>query len=150
MKELNGEKIIGRFYERIVVVYIINELLSRTSHVRDKVKVLLDLSNYATKKELIHSTAVVDTSDLAAKNDFMVLKTEVDKLNINKHVNVPTSLKNLNTKVDDLDGGKGKTVSVDLKKLSDLEDNEVVNNTKFNTLKTKVNNLEIKILMQLP
>ena len=127
MKELNGEKIIGRFYERIVVVYIINELLSRTSHVRDKVKVLLDLSNYATKKELIHSTAVVDTSDLAAKNDFMVLKTEVDKLNINKHVNVPTSLKNLNTKVDDLDDGKVKAVSVDLKKLSDIEDNEFRN-----------------------
>ena len=149
MKELNGEKIIGRFYERIVVAYIINELLSRTSHVRDKVKVVLGLSNYAAKKELIHGTAV-DTSDLAAKNDFIVLKTEVDKLNINKLVNVPTSLKNLNTKVDDLDDGKVKAVSVDLKKLSDIEDNEVVNNTKLNTLKTKVNNLEIKILMQLP
>ena len=149
MKELNGEKIIGRFYERIVVAYIINELLSRTSHVRDKVKVVLGLSNYAAKKELIHGTAV-DTSDLASKNDFIILKTEVDKLNINKLVNVPTSLKNLNTKVDDLDDGKVKAVSVDLKKLSDIEDNEVVNNTKLNTLKTKVNNLEIKILMQLP
>ena len=32
-----------------------------------------------------------------------------------------------------------------LKKLSDLVDNEVVKNTKFNTLKTKVNNLDEKI-----
>ena len=36
------------------------------SHNRDKVKVVLDLSNYATKKELDYVTGV-DTSDLAAK-----------------------------------------------------------------------------------
>ena len=32
-----------------------------------------------------------------------------------------------------------------MKKLSDIVDNEVVKNTKFNTLKTKVNSLEKKI-----
>ena len=57
-------------------------------------------------------------------------------------VNVPTGLNNLKTKVDDLDVGKLKTVPVDLKKISDVVDNEVVKNTKFNTLKTKVNNIE--------
>ena len=36
-------------------------------HIRDKVKVVLDLSNYATKKELDHATGV-DICDLAAKN----------------------------------------------------------------------------------
>ena len=36
------------------------------SHIRDKVKVVLDLSNYATKKELEHATGI-DTSDLTAK-----------------------------------------------------------------------------------
>ena len=36
------------------------------SHIRDKVKVLLDLSNYATKKELYHATGI-NTSALAAK-----------------------------------------------------------------------------------
>ena len=41
--------------------------------------------------------------------------------------------------------GKLKTVTVDFKKLSDVVDNEVVKNRKFNTLKTKVNNLEKKI-----
>ena len=64
-------------------------------------------------------------------------------------VNVPTSLNNLGTKVDDLDIGKLKTVSVDLKKLGDVVDKEVVKNTKFNALKTKVIKLEKKIPMQL-
>ena len=105
-------------------------------HIRDKVKVVLDLTNYATKKELEHATGI-NTSDLAAKKDFIALKDEVDKLDINKLTNIPTSLNNLKTKVDDLDVGKLKTVSVDLKKLSNVVDNEVLKNTNFNTLKTK-------------
>ena len=67
------------------------------------------------------------------------MKAEVDKLDINKVTNVQTSLNNLKTKVDDLD------VPVDLKKLSDVVDNDVVKNTKFNTLKAKLNSLEDKI-----
>ena len=73
------------------------------------------------------------------------LKCKVDKLDVNKLVNVPTSLNNLKTKVDDLGAIKWKTVPVDLRKLSDVVDNEVVKNTKFNTIKTKVNILEKKI-----
>ena len=73
------------------------------------------------------------------------MKAEVDKLDINKLTNVPTSLNNLKTKVDDLDPGQLKTAPIDLKELSDVVDNEVIKNTKFNTLKTKVNNLEKKI-----
>ena len=80
------------------------------------------MSNYATKKELGHATDV-DTFDLAAKKDFIALKAEVDKLHSN---NVPTSLNNLKTKVAGLDVGKLKTVLVELKKLSDAVDNEVV------------------------
>ena len=106
------------------------------NHIGDKVKVVLDLSNYATKKELDHATGV-DTSDLAAKKDFIALKVEVDKLDINKLTNAPTSLNNLKTEVDNLDVGKLKTVTVDLKTLRDAVDNEVVKNTKFNILKIK-------------
>ena len=73
------------------------------------------------------------------------MKAEVDKPYINKPVNVPTGLNNSNTKVNDLDVGKLKTVPVDLKKLSDVVDNEVFKNTKIITLKAKVNNLEKKI-----
>ena len=127
-------------WKRIAVEYITNELLSRTRHIRDKAKVVLDLSNNATKKELDHAKGV-DTSNLAAKKDFI----EVDILDINKLVNVPTSLNNFKIKIDDLDVGKLKTVPIDLKKLSDVVDNEVVKNTKFNTLKTKINNLKNKI-----
>ena len=36
------------------------------SHIKDKVKIILELSNYASKKELDHATGV-DTSDLTAK-----------------------------------------------------------------------------------
>ena len=72
------------------------------------------------------------------------MEAEVDKLDFNKLTNVPTNLNNLKTKVDDLDVGNLKTFPVDLKKLSDV-DNEVVKNTKFNTPKAKVNNLENKI-----
>ena len=61
-------------------------------------------------------------------------------------VNVPTSLNNFLKKVNDLDVGRSKTILVDLKKLSDVVDNEVVKNRKFNTLKLEVNNLENKFL----
>ena len=68
------------------------------SHIRDKVKLVLNLLNYPIKKELGHATGV-DTSNLAAKKGFIASKVELDKLDINKLVNVPTSLNNFNTKV---------------------------------------------------
>ena len=64
-------------------------------------------------------------------------------------MNVQVNLNNLKTKVDDLDVGKLKTVPKDLQKLSDVVDNNAVKNTKSNTLKTKVNRLEKKLLLQL-
>ena len=56
-------------------------------------------------------------------------------------MNVSTSLNNLKTKVDELDAGKLKTVPIDL---SDAVDNDVLKNTKLDTLKT-VYSLEKKI-----
>ena len=67
------------------------------SHIKNKIKVELDLSNYAMKKELDHATGF-DTFDLAAKKSFIALKDEVDKQDINRLVNVPTSLNNLKNK----------------------------------------------------
>ena len=57
------------------------------------------------------------------------MKAEVHKPDINKLVNVPTSLNNLKTKVADLD--------VDLKKLSDVVDNQVVKKHKIQHTKDK-------------
>ena len=72
------------------------------------------MSNSAIKKQLDHARGI-DAFDLAAKKDFIALKAKVDKLDINKLVNVPTSLNNLKTKVDYWDVGKLKTVPMDLK-----------------------------------
>ena len=63
------------------------------------------------------------------------MEADIDKLDINKLVNVPTNLNNLKTKVDALDVGKLKTVPVNLKKLSDVVNNQIVKNIKCNTLK---------------
>ena len=73
------------------------------------------------------------------------METEVDKLDINKLVNVPTRLNNLKIKVDDLDVDELKTLPVYFKKLSDILSKEVVKKTVCNKLNTKVNNLENKI-----
>ena len=97
------------------------------------------------KKELEDATCI-DTSNLASKRDFNDLKVEDDKLDINKLVNVLSGMDNLKTKVNDLlDIDKLKTVSVDLKKLSDAVSNKFAKNTKFNKLNTKVSDLEYKI-----
>ena len=65
------------------------------------------------------------------------MNAEVDKLRIAKLVNVPTSLNNFLKKVDDTDVDKLQIVPTDLEKKRNLVKNEVVKNTKFNTIKTK-------------
>ena len=54
-------------------------------------------------------------------------------------------MNNWKAKADDLVVFKLKTVPIDSKKLSDVVDNEVIKNTNFNKLKTKVEKLEEKI-----
>ena len=73
------------------------------------------------------------------------MKAEVDKLDITKLVNVPTTLNNLKTRVGELDVGELKITPVDLKKLSDVVGNEVVEKTVYNKLKAKLNKLDKKI-----
>ena len=51
------------------------------SHIRDKVKVVLDLSNYATEKELEHATGI-DTSDLTAKKILLLWKLKLTNLTL--------------------------------------------------------------------
>ena len=82
------------------------------NHVRDKVKVVLDLLSHSTKKKKKEYGIGIDISDLTAKKYFIALKAEVDKLNINKMTNLSTGLNKLKNKVDDLDVGELKMVSV--------------------------------------
>ena len=74
------------------------------SHIRVNIKVVLGLPNYATKNEL-KNVAGVDTSNLTAKSDFIALKAEVDKLDLNKlsdvvNKEVVTKIKYKNNKSD--------------------------------------------------
>ena len=67
------------------------------------IKVKVDLSNYATKTD-IKNISHIDTSSFALKTNLANLKTEVDKLEIDKLAPVP----------------------VDFSKLSDVIKNDVV------------------------
>ena len=58
--------------------------------------------------------------------DLTSLKFNVDKLDIDKLKNVPTSLSNLKSKVDKLDLYKLLTVPVNLSKLMDVAKNDVI------------------------
>ena len=60
--------------------------------------VKVDLSNYATKTD-IKNISHVDNSSFALKKKLTNLKTEVDKLDINKLVPVPTDLNKLSNVV---------------------------------------------------
>ena len=106
-------------------------------HVNDKV----DLSNYATKLVLKNATEI-NTSKLAAKSDLVSLKTEVDKLDIDKLKSLPTNLNNVKSKVDKLGIDKLASVPVDLSKLSNAVKDKVVKKIEYNA---KIKNIEDKI-----
>ena len=62
------------------------------------VNVKVDLSNYATKTDLKNITHI-DPSSFALKTNLASLKTEVDKLDIDKLAPVPTDLSKLSDAV---------------------------------------------------
>ena len=105
------------------------------------INVKVDLSNYATKTD-IKNISHIDTSSFALKSNLASLKTEVDKLDINKLKSLPNNLSNLKSKVDKLDIDKLVPVPVDLSKLSNVVKNEVVKKTEYNA---KIKNIEDKI-----
>ena len=81
------------------------------------INVKVYLSNYATKAD-IKNISYVDTSSFKLKTSLANLKTEFDKLDIDKLVPVP----------------------VDLSKLSDIVKNDVVKKDVYDKLVAKVNN----------
>ena len=68
-----------------------SEYFLKPKSLRVNVKVELYLSNYTTKADLKNVTDV-DTSKLAKKVDLASLKSEVDKLDMDKFEKVPTGL----------------------------------------------------------
>ena len=102
-----------------------------------RVKVELDLSNYATKTDLKNATGV-DMSKFAKKVDSANLKSNVDKVDIDKLKN----LSNLKSKVDKLNVDKLVHVLIDLSKPGDVVNNGVV---KKDVRNAKIKNIEDKI-----
>ena len=83
------------------------------------IKVELDLSSYATKTDLKNVTHIY-VSSFASKAILAGLKTEVDKIDVDKL----------------------KTVVVDLPNISNVVKNDVVKKTEYNKLVTKVDNID--------
>ena len=68
----------------------------------------------------------VDTSKSGKKVDFISLKSNLDKLDIDKLKNVPSGWSSLKSKIDKLDVEKLVPAHVDLSKLSDVVKDNVV------------------------
>ena len=105
------------------------------------INVKVDLPNYATKRDVKNITHI-DTSGFTLKTNSASLKTEIDKLDINKLKSLPNNFTNLKTKVDKLDINKLAPVPVDLSKVTNVVKNEVVKKVEYNA---KIKSIEDKI-----
>ena len=86
----------------------------------EDINVKVDLSNYTTKKTDLKNVSHFDVISFALKSNLASLKTEVDKIDVEKL----------------------KTFPVDLAKLSNVVKNDVVKTTEYNKLATKVDNID--------
>ena len=133
----------------------------------NNIKVELDLTNYATKNDLKNVTHV-DVSSFARKTNLAALKTEVDKIDIDKLKTAPADLAKLtnavendsvkktvyNTKVTSIEGQlAGITKNTidnlaDITKLKAIDTNIFVLKTKLasdvTTLENKIDNVDKK------
>ena len=96
----------------------------------------VDLSNYATKSYLKNVTNI-DTSSFALKTNLASLKTEVDKLDIDKLVPVPVDLSKFSDVVKD-DVVKNAVYDKLVRKLDNIETSRFVLKTKYQTDKAKL------------
>ena len=97
-----------------------SQYFPRPSSHEENIKVKIDLTNYATKKDIKVITHV-DTSNFALNTNL-----EVDKLDTDKLVPIPN----------------------DLSKLSNVVENDVVKKTVYDKLVTKVNNIDASGLVK--
>ena len=75
-----------------------NEYFPKPSRHAENIKVKIDLINYATKEDIKNITHE-DTSNFALKTNWANLKTEVDKLDIDKLVPIPADFSKLSNAV---------------------------------------------------
>ena len=134
----------------------------------NNIKVELDLTNYATKTDLKNITHV-DVSGFASKTNLAALKTEVDKIDVDKLKTAPVDLAELtnavendlvkktvyNTKLTSIEGQRAgltkNTIDnlVDITKLKAIDTNSFLLKTKLLsdviTLENKIDSLDKKI-----
>ena len=100
----------------------------------ENIKVELDQSNYATKKD-IKDITYIDASGFASKTNLAALKTQLDKIDTDKLKTVPDDLAKLTNVV------KNEVV-----KKSDFSADDYVKKTKFsgdiNSLDDKIDKVE--------
>ena len=118
-----------------------SEYFPAPKYLGGKVKFELDLPNFATKTDLKNATGI-DTSPFAEKVNLANLKSNVDKLDIDKLKIIPTNLSNLKSKTDKIDVDKLVPFLVDLSKLSNVVKNDIDKNDVYNA---KIKKIEDKI-----
>ena len=91
---------------KAIIIHLIAELIKKTLYEMSKyfpkpfepfggdINIKVDLSNYATKKDIENITHV-DTSGFALKTNLANLKPEVNKLDIDKLKILPNNISNL-------------------------------------------------------
>ena len=104
----------------------------------ENIKVEIDLTNYTTKTDIKDITHV-DTSNVALKTNLANLKTEFDKLDMDKLVPILSDLSKLsnvvkNDVVEKVDSNKL------VAKVNNIDTSDFVLKTKYNTDKTESEN----------
>ena len=102
------------------------------------INVKIDLSNYATKAD-IKNISHVDTSTFALKTNLANLKSEVDKLDIDKLKSVPTDLSKLSNVVKN-DVAKKDIYDKWVTTVNAIDTSGSVLKTKYDTDKSELEN----------
>ena len=109
----------SQYYGEDINVNVDLQRIKMSQYYSGDIKVKVDFSNYATRAG-IKNISHIDTSSFALKTNLANLKTEVDKLGIDKLVSIPA----------------------DLSKLSDMMKNDVVKKDVYDKVVIKVNNID--------
>ena len=158
ISDLNGEEIVGSFYEKELQKTNQKEIRIEKVIKRKGNKLYVKWKGYDNffnswidKKDLIkrvntflhievlkkNNKVELDLSNYAIKTDLKTV-THVDVSSFASKANIAS----LKTEVDKIDADKLKTVPVDLAKLSNVAKNNFVKKTEYNSLKTKVHGID--------
>ena len=158
ISDLNGEEIVGSFYEKELQKTNQKEIRIEKVIKRKGNKLYVKWKGYDNffnswidKKDLIkrvntflhievlkkNNKVELDLSNYAIKTDLKTV-THVDVSSFASKANIAS----LKTEVDKIDADKLKTVPVDLAKLSNVVKNNFVKKTEYNSLKTKVHGID--------